>query len=97
MRRLERPIRAPGIAKADERTLRVVSLRADAFIEKLYVNETGKHVEKGEPLFRIYSPAHGHRAGRLPRRHERSRRAVARGEPQRRRAEAAQSRRCPRR
>ncbi len=51
-----RPVRAPAIAKPDERTLRVVSLRADAFIEKLYVNETGKHVKAGEPLFRIYSP-----------------------------------------
>jgi Cu(I)/Ag(I) efflux system membrane fusion protein len=51
-----RPIRAPGIAKPDERTLRVITLRADAFIEKLYVNEKGKHVEAGDPLFRIYSP-----------------------------------------
>lgn len=51
-----RPVRAPAIAKPDERTLRVVSLRADAFIEKLYVNETGMHVKAGEPLFRIYSP-----------------------------------------
>lgn len=56
MVRLERPLRVPAIAKLDERTLRVVSLRADAFIEKLYVNETGKHVKAGEPLFRIYSP-----------------------------------------
>jgi len=56
LRRLERPIRAPGKAMVDERTLRVVTLRADAFIEKLVVNETGKHVEKGETLFRIYSP-----------------------------------------
>src|SRR5262249_22315022 len=53
---MARPVRAPAIAKPDERTLRVVSLRADAFIEKLYVNETGKHVKAGEPLFRIYSP-----------------------------------------
>jgi len=50
------PVRAPGIAKPDERTLLTVALRADSFIEKLYVNETGRHVRKGEPLFRIYSP-----------------------------------------
>jgi Cu(I)/Ag(I) efflux system membrane fusion protein len=56
MRRLERPIRAPGVAKPDERTLLTIALRADSFIEKLYVNETGRHVRKGEPLFRIYSP-----------------------------------------
>jgi membrane fusion protein, copper/silver efflux system len=56
MRRLDRPVRAPAVAKPDERTLRVVSLRADGFIEKLYVNQTGQHVKAGEPLFRLYSP-----------------------------------------
>ncbi len=56
MRHLDRPVRAPGVAKPDERTLRVVSLRADGFIEKLYVNQTGQHVKAGEPLFRLYSP-----------------------------------------
>ncbi len=55
MRRLVRPIRAPAVAKTDERTLLTVALRADSFIERLYVNETGRHVKKGEPLFRIYS------------------------------------------
>lgn len=56
MRVIERHVRAPGIAKPDERTLRVVSLRSDGFVEKLYVNETGRHVKAGEPLFRVYSP-----------------------------------------
>lgn len=53
---LTRAIRAPGIAKPDERTLRTVSLRADGFIEKLYVDQTGQHVVAGEPMFRVYSP-----------------------------------------
>jgi Cu(I)/Ag(I) efflux system membrane fusion protein len=56
MRLLSRPVRAPGIAKIDERTMRDVTMRADAFIEKLYIAETGKHIRAGEPLFRIYSP-----------------------------------------
>jgi Cu(I)/Ag(I) efflux system membrane fusion protein len=56
MRHLVRPLRAPGVAKPDERTLLTIALRADSFIEKLYVNETGRHVKKGEPLFRVYSP-----------------------------------------
>ena len=56
MRRVVRPIRAPGVAKIDERTLRTVALRADGFIEKLYVSELGRHVAAGEPLFRVYSP-----------------------------------------
>jgi Cu(I)/Ag(I) efflux system membrane fusion protein len=56
MRRLSRPIRAPGVARLDERTLRIVTLRSDGFIEKLYVNESGRAVQAGEPLFRVYSP-----------------------------------------
>ena len=56
MQNLSRPVRASGIAKPDERTLRSVTLRADGFIEKLYVNETGAHVTAGEPMFSVYSP-----------------------------------------
>jgi Cu(I)/Ag(I) efflux system membrane fusion protein len=56
IRKIKRPIRAPGVAKPDERTLRLVTLRADSFIEALYVNETGQHVEEGQRLFRVYSP-----------------------------------------
>ncbi len=52
---LNRIIRAPGTVKPDERSLRSITLRADAFIEKLYVNEMGRHVTSGEPLFRVYS------------------------------------------
>jgi Cu(I)/Ag(I) efflux system membrane fusion protein len=56
MRRLDRPVRMPGVAKPDERSLFTVTLRADGFIEKLYANETGRYVKAGEPLFRVYSP-----------------------------------------
>lgn len=56
MRQLARPVRAPGIAKIDERTIREVTLRADGYIEKLYVAEMGKHVKAGDSLFRVYSP-----------------------------------------
>lgn len=56
VRHLQRPVRAPAVAKYDERTLHAVTLRADGFIEKLYVNETGAHVNEGQPLFRVYSP-----------------------------------------
>jgi Cu(I)/Ag(I) efflux system membrane fusion protein len=55
-RRLVQPVRAPGTAKPDERSLHIVSLRADGFIEKLYANETGQHVRAGDKLFRVYSP-----------------------------------------
>lgn len=56
MRPIARPVRAPGIAKPDERTLRTITLRADGFIDALYANETGLHVKAGDPLFRVYSP-----------------------------------------
>ena len=55
-RRLETVIRAPGVAKPNERTFHTATLRTDGFIEKLYVNETGRYVTAGEPMFRIYSP-----------------------------------------
>jgi Cu(I)/Ag(I) efflux system membrane fusion protein len=55
-RNLVQTVRAPATAKPDERSLRIVALRADGFIEKLYVNETGKQVKAGERLFRVYSP-----------------------------------------
>jgi membrane fusion protein, copper/silver efflux system len=56
MQKIALPIRAAGVAKPDERTLQSVTLRADGFIEKLYVSETGKHIKEGEPMLRVYSP-----------------------------------------
>jgi Cu(I)/Ag(I) efflux system membrane fusion protein len=50
MRRLVRPIRAP-LAKPDERTLLSIALRRPS--SRLYVNETGGNVKKGEPLFHL--------------------------------------------
>jgi Cu(I)/Ag(I) efflux system membrane fusion protein len=55
-RSLVQAVRTPGTAKPNERSLRIVTLRADGFIEKLYVNETGKQVWAGDKLFRVYSP-----------------------------------------
>ncbi len=55
MKSMIQPLRVPGIAKPDERSLRKITLRADGFIEKLYANEHGKEVKAGEPLFRIFS------------------------------------------
>ena len=50
------PIRAPGSIQLDERRERSLTLRAEAFIEKVYAGATGQHVKAGEPLFRFYSP-----------------------------------------
>jgi Cu(I)/Ag(I) efflux system membrane fusion protein len=48
-------VRAVGRVEHDESLLTIVALRADGFIEDLFVNKTGQHVHKGEPLFRLYS------------------------------------------
>jgi len=49
-------VRAPGTLAEDERRISVVSVRTEAFIEKVENITTGDHVRKGEPLLRLYSP-----------------------------------------
>lgn len=56
LRSIVQPVRAVGTVKNDERRLTVVTLRADGYIEDLFVNATGESVRKGDPLFRLYSP-----------------------------------------
>src|SRR6185312_3317275 len=52
---ISRSVRGVGTVQHDESLLSVVTVRSDGYIEKLFVNKTGQHVEKGEPLFRFYS------------------------------------------
>ena len=51
------PVRAPGSIQLDERSIVVISLRAEFFIESVENVTTGSEVHKGQPLFRLYSPA----------------------------------------
>ena len=53
---ITRTVRGIGTVEHDESSLRIVTVRSDGYIEKLFVNKTGQHVAKGEPLFRFYSP-----------------------------------------
>ena len=53
--------------------LTIVALRTDGFIEDLFVNKTGQHVSKGEPLFRRLQPANPAGPDRPHRRHARAR------------------------
>lgn len=55
-RQIVRTVRAVGRVEHDESLMTIVALRTDGFIEDLFVNKTGQHVSKGEPLFRVYSP-----------------------------------------
>lgn len=53
---LRKTIRTVGRIEADERRLATVTTKFEGWIEKLYVDYTGKRVKKGEPLAEIYSP-----------------------------------------
>jgi Cu(I)/Ag(I) efflux system membrane fusion protein/cobalt-zinc-cadmium efflux system membrane fusion protein len=49
-------IRTYGHITADETRTTQINSKTNGWIEKLYVDFTGKFVEKGEPLYEIYSP-----------------------------------------
>ena len=52
----DRSIRAVGKIDYNEENIYVVSSKISGWIEKLYVDYTGKEVRKGQPLLDIYSP-----------------------------------------
>jgi len=56
LRPLTKKIRTVGIVTYDETKVAQVYTKVDGWIEKLFVNYTGKLVEKGQPLFTYYSP-----------------------------------------
>ena len=49
-------VRTYGHITPDETLTAQVNLKTSGWIEKLFVDFTGKYVKKGEPLFEIYSP-----------------------------------------
>ena len=53
---LVRSVRGVGTVTIDETRQTVVSMRAETFIEDLFVDATGKEIRAGEPLFRAYVP-----------------------------------------
>ena len=53
---LTKSIRALGTVTYDETRLYAVTVKFDGWIDKLYVNFVGESVQKGQPLFEIYSP-----------------------------------------
>jgi len=55
-RTLFRKINSVGYVEVDESKLRTVNLRVEGWIEKLIVTTEGDRVEKGQPLFELYSP-----------------------------------------
>ena len=57
LRAIVMPVRAPGSIQLDERRISVISLRAEAFVDKVENVTTGSAVRSGQPLMRLYSPA----------------------------------------
>jgi Cu(I)/Ag(I) efflux system membrane fusion protein len=55
-RKLNRTIRAVGKIDFDERRIYSVNSKSMGWVEKLYVDYTGKLIHKGEPLMELYSP-----------------------------------------
>jgi Cu(I)/Ag(I) efflux system membrane fusion protein len=56
LRPLVKKIRTVGIVTYDETRVAQVFSKVDGWVEKLFVNYTGKLVQKGQPLFTYYSP-----------------------------------------
>ncbi|HZH18257.1 MAG TPA: efflux RND transporter periplasmic adaptor subunit [Archangium sp.] len=48
--------RTNGRVAMDETRVRRVTLKVPAFVERVYADFTGKPVQRGEPLFSVYSP-----------------------------------------
>jgi RND family efflux transporter MFP subunit len=55
-RPLSTAVRAVGQVVVDEQRLSDVHTKIEGWVEKLYANQTGKIVRKGQPLLTIYSP-----------------------------------------
>ncbi len=55
-RPLKKVIRTVGRIEYDEQRLRTVNTKVEGWIEKLYIDYTGRYVQKGEPMAELYSP-----------------------------------------
>ena len=55
-RSVGRTVRTVGRVAVDETRLHTITTKFDGYIEKLYVDYTGKEVRRGQPLFSVYSP-----------------------------------------
>lgn len=53
---LQKVIRTVGRVEYDEKKLATANTKVEGWIEKLYVDYTGRYVKKGEPLAEVYSP-----------------------------------------
>ncbi len=55
-REIYREIRTTAKIVPDERRIHKITTKISGWVEKLYINQTGQYVNKGEPILTIYSP-----------------------------------------
>lgn len=56
LKQVQKSVRTVGRIEYDEKRLATINTKFEGWIEKLYVDYTGRYVKKGEPLAEIYSP-----------------------------------------
>jgi multidrug efflux pump subunit AcrA (membrane-fusion protein) len=56
VRPLAMHVRTTGTVVNDETTLAQVALKIGGYVERLYVDQTGQRVQRGQPLVSVYSP-----------------------------------------
>jgi Cu(I)/Ag(I) efflux system membrane fusion protein len=56
LRTIGRSVRTVGRVAIDETRMHTITTKFDGYIERLYVDFTGKDVRRGQPLFSVYSP-----------------------------------------
>ena len=56
VRALVAPVRTTGTVMADETKLAAIALKIGGYVERLYVDQTGQRVQRGQPLVVVYSP-----------------------------------------
>jgi len=55
-RKLSRDVRTSAKIVADETQLYKVNTKIEGWVDRLFINVTGQHVRRGDPLLTIYSP-----------------------------------------
>src|SRR5665213_1294548 len=53
---LDQSVRAAGVVRYDETKQSDVNVKVEGWIRELYVDATGQPIQKGQPLFTLYSP-----------------------------------------
>lgn len=55
-KQVQKSVRTVGRVEYDEKRVVTVNVKFEGWIEKLYIDYTGRYVKKGEPVAEIYSP-----------------------------------------